>query len=441
MNRRFFLKNSGIALASISASMMAPSFLTRALAQSNGNGRRKILIAIFQRGAMDGLSAVIPYGDQEYYNLRSSIAIPRPGAQAGVQAGAQAGVQAGVQGGQPNQTQAIDLDGFFALHPALAPFKPIYDSGQLAIIHATGSHDNTRSHFDAQDYMESATPGVKSTSDGWLNRYLQAGDDAKASPFRGVVMGPNLPRVMQGKASAIAMNNINDFTIRAGGGDIGQAVQGGFEAMYQQTVNDALRGAGKETFDAMKLLKRVNPAQYQPVSGVIYPRGAFGDRLRQIAQLIKSDIGLEVAFTDIGGWDTHANQGSSQGQLALRLTELAQGISALYADLKERADDVTILTMTEFGRTARENGNRGTDHGHASLMFALGGSIKGGKVYGKWPGLKSHQLYENRDLAITTDFRDVFAEIAKNHLGANNLNTIFPGYQVNTSNFKGMFKA
>jgi len=422
MNRRYFLKNSGVALACVSAATTSPSFLTRALAQSNVNGRRKILIAIFQRGAMDGLSAVIPYAEQEYYNLRSSIAIPRPGA----------------GGAQPNQAPAIDLDGFFALHPALSPLKPIYDSGQLAVIHASGSNDNTRSHFDAQDYMESATPGVKSTADGWLNRYLQANGDAKDSPFRGVAMGPNMPRVMQGKASAIAMNNINDFTIRAGGGEMGQAVQGGFEAMYAQTVNDALRGAGKETFEAMKLLKRVNPTQYQPAPGVSYPRGAYGDRLRQIAQLIKSDIGLEIAFTDVGGWDTHANQGSSQGQLALRLTELAQGLSALYSDLKDRADDVVILTMTEFGRTARENGNRGTDHGHASVMFALGGPIKGGKVYGKWPGLKSHQLYESRDLAITTDFRDVFAELAKNHLGATNLNAIFPGYQINTSNFKGL---
>jgi uncharacterized protein (DUF1501 family) len=427
LNRRFFLKNSGIALASLGAVTMAPSFLTRTLAQANQRGRRKILIAIFQRGAMDGLSAVIPYGEQEYYNLRSSIAIPRP--------------SGGAPGGQPNQAPAIDLDGFFALHPALAPFKPIYDSGQLAIIHAVGSPDSTRSHFDAQDYMESATPGVKSTTDGWLNRYLQANLDRKASPFRAVAMGANLPRTMQGKASAIAMNNINDFALRAGGGEMGQAIQNGFEAMYEQTVNDALRGTGKETFEAVKLLKRVNPTQYQPASGVIYPRGQFGDRLKQIAQLIKSDIGLEVAFTDIGGWDTHANQGSSQGQLAIRLTELSQGVSALYADLKDRADDVVIVTMTEFGRTARENGNRGTDHGHASVMFALGGSVKGGKVHGKWPGLKDSQLYESRDLAITTDFRDVLAELAKNHLGATNLNTIFPGYQVNPTNFKGLIRA
>jgi uncharacterized protein (DUF1501 family) len=214
MNRRFFLKSSGVALASVSAATMSPSFLTRALAQTNEKGRRKILIAIFQRGAMDGLSAVIPYADQEYYSLRSAIAIPRPGD----------------GGAQPNQAPAIDLDGFFALHPSLAPFKSIYDSGQLAIIHAAGSPDATRSHFDAQDYMESATPGVKSTTDGWLNRYLQSNGAAEASPFRGVAMGPTLPRVMQGKASTIAMNNINDFTIRAGG-ETGQAVQGGFEAM------------------------------------------------------------------------------------------------------------------------------------------------------------------------------------------------------------------
>lgn len=424
MNRRYFLKNGGIALASFGALTASPSFLTRALAQSNQtgkSGRKKVLIAIFQRGAMDGLNAVVPYGEQEYYSLRPGIAIQRPGTNV------------------PNgQFAALDLDGFFGLHPALSPFKPIYDAGQLAIVHAAGSPDNTRSHFDAQDYMESATPGVKSTSDGWLNRYLQAKPDRAASPFRAVAMGANLPRTMQGKGSAIAMTSIDDFKIRAGNGEMAQSVQGGFEAMYAQTVNDALRGTGKETFDAVKLLKRVNPGQYQPAAGVNYPRGQFGDRLRQIAQLVKSDIGLEVAFTDTGGWDTHANENP---QLLQRLTELSQGISALYTDLKDHAEDVVILTMTEFGRTARENGNRGTDHGHASAMFVIGGEVKGGKVYGKWPGLKTGQLYEGRDLALTTDFRDVFGEIARTHLGATNLNTIFPGYQVNPANFKGLIRA
>ena len=421
MDRRFFLKSSGIALASLGAATASPTFLTRTLAQTGKSGRKKLLVAIFQRGAMDGLNAVVPYGDQAYYTLRPSIAVPRP------------------KSGDP--MTAIDLDGFFGLNPALSSFKPIYDSGQLAIIHAVGSPDNTRSHFDAQDYMEAGTPGVKSTTDGWLNRYLQAKPDPKASPFRAVAMGANMPRTMQGKGAAIAMTSINDFAIRAGGGEMGQAVQGGFEAMYAQTVNDALRGTGKETFDAVKMLKQVNPAQYKEAPGVIYPRGQFGDRLRQVAQLVKSDIGLEVAFTDIGGWDTHANEGAGQGQLANRLTEFATGISALYADLKDRADEVVILTMTEFGRTAKENGNRGTDHGHASVMFALGGSVKGGKVYGKWPGLKTNELYEGRDLALTTDFRDVFAELAKNHLGASNINAIFPGYQGNTANFKGLVRA
>jgi uncharacterized protein (DUF1501 family) len=421
MNRRFFLKSSGIALASVGAATLSPSFLTRTLAQTGKNGRKRILVTIFQRGAMDGLNAVIPFGDETYYSLRPSIAISKP---------------------KPGEaTSAIDLDGYFGLHPSLAAFKPIFDSGQLAIIHAVGSPDSTRSHFDAQDYMESGTPGVKSTTDGWVNRYLQTTANPKASPFRAVSMGANLPRTMQGKASAIAMTSINDFALRAGGGASGQALQGGFEAMYQQTANDALRGTGKETFDAVKLLKQVNPTQYQPTAGVIYPRGQFGDRMKQIAQLIKSNIGLEVAFTDIGGWDTHANQGAGQGQLANRLLEFSNGIAALYADLKDRDEEVVILTMTEFGRTARENGNRGTDHGHGSAMFLLGGSVNGGKVYGKWPGLKPHELNEQRDLAITTDFREVFAEIAQTHLGATNLNTIFPGFSVNTARFKGLVKA
>ena len=287
--------------------------------------------------------------------------------------------------------------------------------------------------------MEIGTPGVKSTPDGWLNRYLQAKSEPQASPFRSVAMTANLPRTMQGKAPCLAISNLNDFGIRAGSGET-QAVQGGFEAMYSQAANEALRGTGHETFEAVKMLKRANPSQYQPTTGVVYPRGQYGDRLKQLVQLIKSDIGVEVAFSDIGGWDTHINEGAGQGQLAGRLTEFGQGIAALYADLKAYADDVVILTMTEFGRTVKENGNRGTDHGHASAMFVLGGSVKGGQVYGKWPGLKAAQLHEGRDLAVTTDFRDVFAEIAKVHLRATNLNTVFPGYQVNPANFKGLLR-
>ncbi len=419
MDRRLFLKNGGIAVASLGAVSSAPAFLLRAAAQTPSKGRRKIFVAIFQRGAMDSLNAVVPYGEADYYSLRPNIAVPRPGA---------------------GQFAAIDLNGQFGLNPALASFKPLWDSKQLAIVHAVGSPDNTRSHFDAQDYMEIGTPGVKNTQDGWLNRYLQSKAEPQASPFRAVAMTNNLPRTMQGKSPTLAISNLNDFGIRGAGGQT-QAVQGGFESMYAQAANDALRGTGRDAFDAVKLLKQANPSKYAVAAGVVYPRTQYGDRLKQLAQLIKSDVGVEIAFTDLGGWDTHINEGAGQGQLAGRLTELSQGITAFYADLKDFADDLVVLTMTEFGRTVKENGNRGTDHGHGSAMFVLGGAIKGGQVYGKWPGLQTSQLHEGRDLAVMTDFRDVFAEIAKGHLRATNLTTLFPGYQVNPANFKGLLRA
>ncbi len=419
MNRRFFLKSGSIALASIGMSLSAPSFLERALlAQSRdrvAGGKRKTLIAIFQRGAVDGLNMVVPYGERAYYDLRPSIAIPKPAA--------------------GNTDAAVDLDGFFGLHPSLASFKPFWGNRQLAIVHASGSPDNTRSHFDAQDYMESATPGVKSTTDGWLNRYLQNKQDPQRSLFRAVSITPEMPRVLQGKAPAVAFSNLADFTIRAGGSSA--SLQGGFEAMYATAVGQ-LGGTGKEAFEAVNYLKQVNPSQYQPQNGAQYPRNPFGNSLLQIAQLIKAGVGLEVAFTDIKGWDTHVNQGNSRGQLSNLFQQFSAGIAALATDLGQRMDDVVILTMSEFGRTVRENGNRGTDHGHANAMFVLGNSVKGGKVYGRWPGLENDQLYEGRDLALTTDFRDVFSEIARKHLGTGNLQAVFPGYATSESKFKGL---
>jgi uncharacterized protein (DUF1501 family) len=301
-------------------------------------------------------------------------------------------------------------------------------------VHAVGSPDNTRSHFDAQDYMESATPGVKSTADGWLNRYLQSKSDPARSLFRAVSLTQTMSRILQGKAPTLAISNLADFTIRAGRSSA--SVQGGFEAIYDQTVNDVLGGTGKETFEAVNYLKKVNPSQYQPENGAQYARSPFGNSLLQISQLIKAGVGLEVAFTDIGGWDTHVNEGNSRGQLAQRLQDFSGGISALATDLGQRMDDVVILTMSEFGRTVRENGNRGTDHGHANAMFVVGNGVRGGKVYGQWPGLKSEQLYEGRDLALTTDFRDVFGEVAKKHLGTENLQAVFPGYAASESRFR-----
>jgi uncharacterized protein (DUF1501 family) len=321
------------------------------------------------------------------------------------------------------------------MHPVLAPFKPFWDSKRLAIVHAAGSPDNTRSHFDAQDYMESATPGRKGTPDGWLNRYLQSKSDPDRSLFRAVSMTQTMPRILQGGAPTLAISNLADFTIRAGRSSA--SVQGGFEAIYDQSINDVLGGTGRETFEAVNYLKKVNPSQYQPENGAQYPRSPFGNSLFQIAQLVKARVGLEVAFTDIGGWDTHVNEGNSRGQLANRLQDFSGGIAALATDLGKLMDDVVILTMSEFGRTVRENGNRGTDHGHANAMFVIGNSVRGGKIYGQWPGLKSDQLYEGRDLALTTDFRDVFGEVASKHLRTPNVQVVFPGYAASETKFRG----
>src|SRR5438477_4653725 len=248
-------------------------------------------------------------------------------------------------------------------------------------------------------------------------------------------MTQNMPRAMQGKASTLAISNLADFNIRAG--QSSATVQGGFEAMYDdKLVNDALHGTGKETFEAINYLKQVNPAQYKAENGANYPRTPFGNSLLQIAQLIKAGVGLEVAFTDIGGWDTHVNEGNQQGQLSNLLRQFSNAIAALYTDLGPRMDDVVILTMSEFGRTAKENGNRGTDHGHANAMFVMGGDVRGGKVYGDWPGLADEQLYENRDLQLTTDFRDVLGEVVAKHFGNPNLSTVFPGYE--NPKFRGL---
>src|SRR6266850_2894799 len=419
VTRRLFLKSSGVALATFAA---APSFLKRTVLAHTAGAAGKdhpIIIAIFQRGAMDGISAVIPFGDKSYYSVRPNIAVPEP------------------KSGNPDA--ALDLDGYFALHPQVAPFKTIYDEGHLAVVHAVGSPDNTRSHFDAQDYMESATPGNKGTGDGWLNRYLQAKKDPKATPFRAVSFTANLPRTMLGPAPAIAMTNIADFGVRAGQGN-GQVAKG-FEELYSQSMGDALHGTGKEAFEAVKMLKKANPQQYQAANGANYPRSPFGNSLLQIAQLIKSDVGVEVAFTDVGGWDTHANQGNARGQLANRLEDFGDGLAALYHDLGDRMHNVVILTMTEFGRAIRQNGSGGTDHGHASCLLIAGGGVKGGKVYGRWPGLAPEQLYDGRDLALTTDFRNGFAEILLKHMRAKDAAKVFPGFSANPANFRGFIRA
>ena len=410
-SRRIFLKNGAFALVSVG---FAPSFLARTAFAAGTTARAKRLIAIFQRGAVDGLSVVVPFGEGEYYRARPSIAIPRPNAGDGA---------------------ALDLDGFFGFNPRLSSLKPLWDARQLAIVHACGSPDSTRSHFDAQDYMETATPGRKSTSDGWLNRYLQARHAEASTPFRAVALTQQLPRMLQGTAPALAMNQIAQFGIRDG------AAGTAFEAAYGAPGDRVLNGTGRDAFNAIRMLKLADPAKYQPENGADYPRSAFGQALQQIAQLTKSNVGLEVAFADIGGWDTHVNQGAGQGQLATKLNDFSRAIAALVADLGDRIEDTVVLTMSEFGRAVNENGNRGTDHGHGNAMMVIGGGVRGGRVYGKWPGLAVDRRYDGRDLAVTTDFRDVFGEIVVRHLGVSDAQPVFPGFDINPARFPGLFAA
>ncbi len=407
ITRRIFLRNSAVAVVGTAA---VPSFLTRAAFGSVEPGTRtKRLVVIFQRGAADGLNIVVPHGERAYYAMRPSINIPR--------------------------NDVLDLDGFFGLHPALASLQPIWNQRHLAIVHAAGSPDPTRSHFDAQDFMESGTPGLKATPDGWLNRALHslpASEDKSA--FRAIALGPALPRILTGSERAVAVNNINDFGV--GGRNPNAApIANTFEAMYDQSVDSVLHGTGQETFDAVKMLKAADPAKYKPAAGADYPRGRFGDSLKQLAQLIKANLGVQVAFADIGGWDHHVNEGGTQGQIANVLREFSQSLSAFWIDLGDLAEDTVVVTMSEFGRTARENGNRGTDHGHANVMFVMGGPVKGGRVYGPWPGLEQPQLYEGRDLAVTTDFRRVLGEAVAKHLGNSRLEQVFPGFESSSAGF------
>ncbi len=400
ITRRVFLRNSALAVVGTTA---VPSFLTRAaFGAAESTMRTKRLVVLFQRGAADGLNIVVPHGESQYYSMRPSINIPR--------------------------NSVVDLDGFFGLHPSLASFQPLWQQGRLAIVHAAGSPDSTRSHFDAQDFMETGTPGVKATEDGWLNRSLHnLPASAQVSPFRAIALGPSLPRILSGSDAAVAMNNINDFTVGGRSPKPSPAARA-FEAMYDHSSDSVLHTTGEETFDAVKMLKSADPGKYTPAAGADYPKGRFGDSLRQLAQLVKANLGVQVAFADIGGWDHHVNEGATEGQLANVLRDFSQSISAFWTDLGDLGEDTVIVTMSEFGRTARENGNRGTDHGHANVMFVLGGPVKGGKVYGHWPGLDQSQLYEGRDLALTTDFRQVIGEAVVRHMGNNNLAKVFPGF-------------
>lgn len=397
-DRRFFLKSSGLAMVGLG---FAPGFLARAVA-AKPKQSPKVLVVVFQRGGADGLSMVPPVGDAQYYAMRPTLALPSHG-----------------------DLAALPLDDTFGLHPALQPLKRFWDQGSLALVHSVGSPKPTRSHFDAQDFMEAGTPGALA-QDGWLNRVLQISSPPPASTFRAVALQPNLPRSLLGAAPAVAMGSVADFKLTAG--QLSNVTSKSFESLYAGAVDLALRQTGGETFDALRMLQSSALDAMAPQNGAEYPGSPLGKRLKDIARLIRADLGMEVAATDCGGWDTHVGQGAGEGQLASRLKDLAESIAAFAIDLADGMADVCLVTMTEFGRTVRENGNRGTDHGTASAMMVLGGNVRGRRVLGEWKALDEPNLYEGRDLPVTTDFRAVLTEVLSSHLGVRSLDKVFPGF-------------
>lgn len=408
ITRRGFVKTAGLALFGIGTGTV-PTFLAKAAAGHKERRlfqRKKVLICIFQRGAMDGLMAVAPFTDQYLKAARPSLFM---------------------SAAQTSPNPLIDLDGRFGLHPSLRAFEPMFRENRLAIVHGMGSPNTTRSHFDAQDYMESGTPLKKGTPSGWLNRAAGLLDHKTATPFQAVSLTSSLPRSLYGDHQAVAISNLHDFNIQLHGGQASGAAKN-FESLYDQTAG-LLKETGKESFEAMKMLQKTAIKNYKPAADAVYPATALGNALKQIAQLIKMDVGLEIAFAESNGWDTHFNQGTGNGVFARNLSDLSQSISALWSDIGVLQDDVTIMTMTEFGRTVYQNGSAGTDHGRASCSFILGNDVNGGQVHGKVGSLAVENLEDRRDLPVTTDFRSVFSEVAGKHLHLLDRKMLFPDWE------------
>lgn len=400
MNRRQFIIQTGLLSTSTIISIGLHGLAVKAAAPNKNNKR---LIVIFLRGAVDGLNVIVPYQEANYYQSRPKIAIPKPGLQGG----------------------AIDLDGRFGLHPALSSIAPLWKQGTLAFTHACGSPDRTRSHFDAQDYMESGTPGQKNTPDGWMNRLLSV--MSTDSPVQALNTSTTTPRILSGKM-AVASFELGKNAGRRSALDRPQ-IATAFDRLYNDS--DQLGAAYRESRAARQTLLADLDAEMKAANNGAPTADNFPGEAMQLGRLMARDSSIQLAFLALGGWDTHVNQGSSQGQLAGRLRPLGQGLANLVQGLGDVYPESAIVVISEFGRTVRENGNGGTDHGHGNVMWVLGGKIKGGKVYGKWPGLDESQLHEKRDLAVTTDFRDVIATLLESHLGLDRekIDQVFPGYK------------
>lgn len=412
MNRRRFLLSTAI---STGLSLLPLGRNGWAAIDSKPIGSQR-LVVIFLRGAVDGLNVVVPYGETAYYDGRPTIALAKPGEDGGVP----------------------DLDGYFGLHPALASLMPLWRQGALAFVHAAGSPDPTRSHFDAQDYMESGTPGVKTTPDGWMNRLL-ASLPGPHSPTEAVSFGPTLPRIFSGR-----MNVANLPMGRAAARPMPldrPLIAAEFDRLY--AGDGPLDRAYREGRSARsQLLSELQQDMKEADNGAPTPAGFPADAQR-LARLIAGNGNIRLAFLALGGWDTHVNQGAAQGQLANHLRPLGEGLAALAQGLGPEMRNTVILVMSEFGRTARENGNGGTDHGHGNAMWLMGGPVRGGKVYGDWPGLDGQGLYQGRDLAVTTDFRAVASAVAERHLGLTDrqLDHVFPDMPQGAGSLARLFNA
>ncbi|ALL08346.1 hypothetical protein AQ505_24450 [Pedobacter sp. PACM 27299] len=411
-SRRGFIKGGGLALFGIGLGGI-PGFLAEAVAHTKEPGlfnRKKIMVCIFQRGAMDGLMAVTPFTDQYLQQARPNLFMSAAKA--------------------AKNTPLIDLDGRFGLHPSMAAFESVFRDKRMGIVHGIGSPNNTRSHFDAQDYMESGTPFKKGTDSGWLNRAVGLLGHDGATPFQGVSLTSSLPRSFYGENPALAISNLQDFNIQMRGNMNGANLAAkSFEDLYDQTSSNLLKDTGKESFEAIKMLQKTDAKNYKPANNAVYPNTALGNSLKQIAQLIKMNVGMEVAFAESGGWDTHFNQGTDTGIFARNVNDLSNSIMAFWTDMGTLQDDVTVMTMTEFGRTVKQNGTGGTDHGRASCNFILGNDVNGGLVHGNVQPMAIENLEDGRDLAVTTDFRSVFSEVADKHLNLHNDKLLFPDWE------------
>ncbi len=413
VSRRTFLgrgAQSAAALLLGNNIVALPTWMPRiSLADPHVGPAGDTLVCIFLRGGADGLNMVVPHGDEQYYAHRPLIGIPRPDDNRAVDG------------------RTVDLDGFFGLHPTLAPLHDIYAAGDMAFIQATGSPDETRSHFEAMDLMErGATENGDYT--GWLARHLATLDSGNSSSLRAVGIGDMLPASLTGAVSSTALQSIAEYHLGGRPERVGQMTSL-LQTLYEQN-QDMLAVAAQQTFASMAVLGKIDTVNYVP-NGRVYQENEFGQAMRMVAQLIKAEVGVEVACIDLGGWDTHVAQGGASGTLANLLTELADGLTAFYEDLQAQMGNVTVVVMSEFGRRLQENGGLGTDHGHGNMMMVLGGGINGGRVFANWPGLHDEQLVGPGDLAVTIDYRDVLGELIQKRLNNPLLPDIFPDYTVN----------